>query len=52
MTENDNVRTVTIPTGGERLVIGPPDGVPWIDAELAALRRIWDQAIPRRLEEA
>jgi len=37
-------------TGGERLVIGPPGGPAWIDAPLARLRRIWAEAIPRRME--
>jgi phosphoribosylformylglycinamidine synthase len=37
-------------TGGERLRIGPPAGEPWIDAEVARLRSVWQRAIPRRLE--
>ena len=37
-------------TGGDRLVIGPPGGPAWIDAELARLHAIWADAIPRRLE--
>jgi phosphoribosylformylglycinamidine synthase len=39
-------------TGGERLVIGPPGGEPWIDAGVAELREIWARALPRRLEAA
>jgi phosphoribosylformylglycinamidine synthase len=39
-------------TGGARLVIGPPDGAPWIDAELDRLHGIWSRAIPRRLESS
>ncbi len=35
---------------GSRLVIGPPGGAAWIDAEVAALREHWRAAIPRRLE--
>jgi len=38
-------------SGGERLVVGPASGAPWIDAEVEALRSIWSRAIPRRLEE-
>jgi hypothetical protein len=37
-------------TGGDRLQIGPLVGEPWIDAEVAKLRSIWQKAIPRRLE--
>jgi len=37
-------------TGGERLVIGPPKGPPWIDAPIGRLRAIWAEAIPRRME--
>jgi phosphoribosylformylglycinamidine synthase len=37
-------------TGGERLVIGPPEGAAWIDAPLARLHARWANAIPRRLE--
>jgi phosphoribosylformylglycinamidine synthase len=39
-------------TGGRRLVIGPDGAEPWIDAELDRLRRLWSNAIPRRLEPA
>jgi phosphoribosylformylglycinamidine synthase len=38
-------------TGGERLRIGARGADPWIDAEVAELRGIWERAIPRRLEE-
>jgi phosphoribosylformylglycinamidine synthase len=37
-------------TGGERVVIGPPGGPPWIDTVVASLQSIWAQAIPRRME--
>jgi phosphoribosylformylglycinamidine synthase len=37
-------------TGGERLVIGPPGGPAWIDAEVAELHGIHARALPRRLE--
>jgi phosphoribosylformylglycinamidine synthase len=37
-------------TGGERLVVGPPHGPAWIDAELARLHAIWADALPRRME--
>jgi phosphoribosylformylglycinamidine synthase len=36
-------------TGGSRLVIGPPQGEPWIDAALDKLHALWSNAIPRRL---
>jgi len=39
-------------TGGERLVVHPPDGTPWIDAPVARLRELWSRALPRRLEAA
>jgi phosphoribosylformylglycinamidine synthase len=39
-------------TGGERLVVGPPGGEPWIDCAVARLREIWARALPRRLEVA
>ena len=39
-------------TGGERLVIGPDGGEPWIDAIVEELRSLWERAIPRRLEVA
>ena len=39
-------------TGGERLVIGPDGGEPWIDATVEELRTLWERAIPRRLEVA
>jgi phosphoribosylformylglycinamidine synthase len=39
-------------TGGARLVIGPPSGAPWIDADVASLRSVWARALPRRLEES
>jgi phosphoribosylformylglycinamidine synthase len=39
-------------TGGERLVIGPGGGEPWIDATVEELRTLWERAIPRRLEVA
>ncbi len=39
-------------TGGERLVIGPPAGTPWIDRQVTGLARIWERALSRRLEEA
>ena len=39
-------------TGGERLVIGPDGGEPWIDATVPDLRALWERAIPRRLEVA
>jgi phosphoribosylformylglycinamidine synthase len=37
-------------TGGRRLVIGPPQGESWIDAELDRLHELWSNALPRRLE--
>jgi phosphoribosylformylglycinamidine synthase len=37
-------------TGGERLVIGPEDGRPWIDLAIARLEAVWRDAIPRRVE--
>jgi len=37
-------------TGGERLVIGPPSGRPWIDAPVERLHGIWSRGLPRRLE--
>jgi phosphoribosylformylglycinamidine synthase len=37
-------------TGGERLVVGPEGGRPWIDAPLRRLHEIYARAIPRRLE--
>jgi phosphoribosylformylglycinamidine synthase II len=39
-------------TGGARLVIRTPGRGPWIDAPVERLHRLWDRAIPRRLEEA
>jgi hypothetical protein len=36
-------------TGGARLVIGPPRGDAWIDADLAELEGVWRGAIPRRM---
>ncbi|MFQ5350593.1 MAG: phosphoribosylformylglycinamidine synthase subunit PurL, partial [Thermoanaerobaculia bacterium] len=38
-------------TGGERLVVGPPAGPPWIDAAVEQLERVWARALPRRLQE-
>jgi len=38
-------------TGGSHLVIGPPQGEPWIRASLERLHGLWARAIPRRLEE-
>jgi phosphoribosylformylglycinamidine (FGAM) synthase-like enzyme len=37
-------------TGGERLVVAPPGGEPWIDIPVADLHRTWARALPRRLE--
>ena len=37
-------------TGGPRLVIRPPQGESWIDAELDRLHGLWWNALPRRLE--
>ncbi|TDJ19707.1 MAG: phosphoribosylformylglycinamidine synthase subunit PurL [Deltaproteobacteria bacterium] len=37
-------------TGGPRLVIRPPQGESWIDAELDRLHELWWNALPRRLE--
>jgi phosphoribosylformylglycinamidine synthase len=39
-------------TGGDRLVIRPEAGEPWIDADLVRLARIWSQGLPRRLAAA
>ncbi len=39
-------------TGGERLVIAPEQGTPWIDASALRLREIWANALPRRVEVA
>jgi len=39
-------------TGGDRLTIGPREGAPWIDVELARLHAVWRAAIPRRLEDS
>ncbi|MCP4243995.1 MAG: phosphoribosylformylglycinamidine synthase subunit PurL [bacterium] len=36
-------------TGGARLVIRPPDGGVWIDADVAELHAAWAGALPRRL---
>ena len=38
-------------TGGDRLVIGAPEGPPWIDESLSDLATLWDRALPRRLGE-
>jgi phosphoribosylformylglycinamidine synthase subunit PurL len=38
-------------TGGDRLVIGPPNAAPWIDLPLALLYARFSRAIPRRLEK-
>ncbi len=38
-------------SGGERLVVGPPAGTPWIDVAVEGLETIWSRAIPRRVEE-
>ena len=38
-------------TGGDRLVIAPPGGRPWIDTKLDHIAAIWERALPRRLEE-
>ncbi len=37
-------------TGGERLVIGPEAGEPWIDLAIERLEGNWRNAIPRRVE--
>ena len=37
-------------TGGDRLRVAPPGSDAWIDADVAALRDVWERAIPRRLE--
>ena len=37
-------------TGGGRLRVAPPGGEPWIDADVAHLREVWERALPRRLE--
>jgi len=37
-------------TGGDRLQVGAADGAAWIDAEVAELRSVWENGIPRRLE--
>jgi phosphoribosylformylglycinamidine synthase len=39
-------------TGGDRLVVGPEGGEPWIDTSVDELHRIWQTALPRRLESA
>jgi phosphoribosylformylglycinamidine synthase len=39
-------------TGGDRLVIRPAAGDPWIDADLSHLERIFTQGLPRRLSAA
>jgi phosphoribosylformylglycinamidine synthase len=39
-------------TGGERLVIGPEAGEPWIDLAIERLESTWRSAIPRRVEVA
>jgi phosphoribosylformylglycinamidine synthase len=38
-------------TGGTRLRVRSPGGEAWIDVSVERLRRIWRQAIPRRLAE-
>jgi phosphoribosylformylglycinamidine synthase II len=38
-------------TGGDRLCVGPATGRPWLDVEVARLATLWEQALPRRLEE-
>jgi phosphoribosylformylglycinamidine (FGAM) synthase-like enzyme len=37
-------------TGGERLVIAPDGGEPWVDAPLTELHAAWAMGLPRRLE--
>jgi phosphoribosylformylglycinamidine synthase len=39
-------------TGGERLSVGPIEGEPWLDVEVALLCEHWRDAIPRRLGES
>jgi hypothetical protein len=39
-------------TGGDRLSVGPVDGEPWLDVEVALLHERWRGAIPRRLGES
>jgi phosphoribosylformylglycinamidine synthase len=39
-------------TGGERLVMGPEAGDPWIDLAIERLEGVWRNAIPRRVEQA
>ena len=39
-------------TGGDRLWVGPIEGEPWLDVELALLHERWRGAIPRRLGES
>ncbi len=39
-------------TGGTRLSVGPIEGEPWLDVEVASLHECWRRAIPRRLGEA
>jgi len=36
-------------TGGDRLVIAPEGGDPWIDRPVAELRDAWSAGLPRRL---
>jgi phosphoribosylformylglycinamidine synthase len=38
-------------TGGDRLVVGPPAGRPWIDQSVARLADVWERGLPRRLED-
>jgi phosphoribosylformylglycinamidine synthase len=37
-------------TGGARLRVGGAGALPWIDAQVASLRAIFERALPRRLE--
>ncbi|MCH7643586.1 MAG: phosphoribosylformylglycinamidine synthase subunit PurL [Myxococcales bacterium] len=39
-------------TGGDRLSVGPIEGEPWLDVEVALLHERWRGAIPRRLGES
>jgi len=39
-------------TGGDRLSVGPVDGEPWLDVEVALIHERWRGAIPRRLGES
>jgi phosphoribosylformylglycinamidine synthase len=39
-------------TGGDRLRVAPPGGAPWLDESVGELHAVWQNAIPRRLQQS